>query len=59
MNLFCLGISHHTANVETRERYAGAGPETPLRHESGCTEVLVLETCNRVEIYGSAAAVGR
>src|SRR5687767_8821845 len=54
MNLFCLGISHHTANVETRERYAGTGPETPLRQESGCKEVLVLETCNRVEIYGSA-----
>lgn len=54
MNLFCLGISHHTANVETRERYAGAGPEIPLRQQTGCTEVLVLETCNRVEIYGSA-----
>lgn len=54
MNLFCLGISHHTANVETRERYAGAGPETPLRQNSGCSEVLVLETCNRVEIYGAA-----
>jgi glutamyl-tRNA reductase len=54
MNVFCLGISHHTANVETRERYAGTGPETPLRQKSGCTEVLVLETCNRVEIYGSA-----
>lgn len=54
MNLFCFGISHHTANVETRERYAGTGPETPLRRETGCTEVLVLETCNRVEIYGSA-----
>jgi len=54
MNLFCVGISHHTANVETRERYAGAGPDTPLRQETGCTEVLVLETCNRVEIYGSA-----
>jgi glutamyl-tRNA reductase len=54
MNLFCVGISHHTANVETRERYAGAGPENALREESGCKEVLMLETCNRVEIYGSA-----
>ena len=53
MNLFCVGISHHTANVETRERYAGAGPEKALR-ESGCREMLLLETCNRVEIYGSA-----
>ena len=54
MNLFCVGISHHTANVETRERYAGAGPEKALREESACREVLMLETCNRVEIYGSA-----
>ena len=23
MNLFCVGLSHHTANVETRERFAG------------------------------------
>jgi glutamyl-tRNA reductase len=54
MNLFCVGISHHTANVETRERYAGAGPEKALREQGGCTEFLILETCNRVEIYGSA-----
>lgn len=54
MNLFCVGISHHTANVETRERYAGASREKALREESGCREVLMLETCNRVEIYGSA-----
>jgi glutamyl-tRNA reductase len=54
MNLFCVGISHHTANVETRERYAGACSEQTLRAESGCREALLLETCNRVEIYGSA-----
>jgi glutamyl-tRNA reductase len=54
MNLFCVGISHHTANVETRERFAGAGPEKALREGNGCREVLILETCNRVEIYGSA-----
>ena len=23
MNLFCVGLSHHTANVETRERFTG------------------------------------
>lgn len=47
MNLFCVGISHHTADVGTRERYArGAGAALP-----GCTETLVLNTCNRVELY--------
>ena len=51
MNLFCVGLSHHTANVETRERFAGgAGAECTLR-SAGCAEALVLATCNRVEVY--------
>jgi glutamyl-tRNA reductase len=54
MNLFCLGISHHTANVETRERYAGACSEDALRSAAGCKEALLLATCNRVEVYGAA-----
>jgi glutamyl-tRNA reductase len=54
MNLFCVGISHHTANVETRERYAGACSEEALRSATGCREALLLATCNRVEIYASA-----
>jgi len=54
MNLFCVGLSHHTANVETRERFAsGAGAESTLR-AAGCTEALVLATCNRVEVYGAS-----
>jgi glutamyl-tRNA reductase len=54
MNLFCVGLSHHTANVETRERFAGsAGAESTLR-AAGCSEALVLATCNRVEVYGAS-----
>jgi glutamyl-tRNA reductase len=54
MNLFCVGLSHHTANVETRERYArGHDVERGLR-ESGCAEALLLSTCNRVEVYAVA-----
>jgi glutamyl-tRNA reductase len=54
MNLFCVGLSHHTANVETRERFAGsAGAESTLR-TAGCAEALVLATCNRVEVYGAS-----
>jgi glutamyl-tRNA reductase len=54
MNLFCVGLSHHTANVETRERFAGsAGTESTLRG-AGCAEALVLATCNRVEVYGAS-----
>ena len=55
MNLFCVGLSHHTANVETRERFVGhAAIDRILREEAGCTEALLLTTCNRVEVYGVA-----
>src|SRR6266403_907772 len=54
MNLFCVGISHHTANVETRERFAGACSEEALRAATRCREALLLATCNRVEVYASA-----
>ena len=56
MNLFCVGISHHTASVDVRERYVrNPDVECTLR-ESGCAEALVLSTCNRVEVYGVAEA---
>ena len=56
MNIFCVGISHHTAKVETRERYAGPRAEDAFRAENGCAEALMLTTCNRVEVYGSSVA---
>ncbi len=55
MNLFCVGISHHTANVETRERFVGhAALDRILREQFGCSEALLLTTCNRVEVYAAA-----
>jgi len=55
MKLFCVGLSHHTANVETRERYARSIRIDPgLREKTGCVEALLLSTCNRVEVYGVA-----
>jgi glutamyl-tRNA reductase len=54
MNLFCVGISHHTANVETRERYARSRNVEAALREKGCAEALLLSTCNRVEVYGVA-----
>jgi glutamyl-tRNA reductase len=54
MKVFCVGLSHHTANVETRERF-GRSVETERRlREQGCAEALVLDTCNRVEVYAAA-----
>jgi glutamyl-tRNA reductase len=54
MKLFCVGLSHHTARVETLEQFAG-NPETcHLLRQAGCREALLLSTCNRVEVYGTA-----
>src|SRR5436189_4271278 len=54
MNLFCVGLSHHTANVETREGFAGHAESDCLLRGIGCAEALVLTTCNRVEVYGAS-----
>ena len=54
MNLFCVGLSHHTANVETRERFAGGAGAQSILRQAGCAEALVLATCNRVEVYGAS-----
>jgi glutamyl-tRNA reductase len=56
MNIFCVGISHHTASVETRERYAApSSPSAALQQPIGCAEALFLSTCNRVELYAASA----
>jgi glutamyl-tRNA reductase len=55
MNLFCVGISHHTANVEVLERYASN--DKTARDANAlveCSELLLLNTCNRVEVYAAS-----
>ena len=54
MNLFCVGLSHHTADVETLERFGGNAEVTGLLRNCGCAEALLLATCNRVEVYGAS-----
>jgi glutamyl-tRNA reductase len=55
MNIFCVGLSHHTAPVETRELFAGeAAVDRMLCENAGCAEALLLATCNRVELYAVA-----
>ena len=51
MNLFCVGLSHHTANVATREQFAGNAAAESIVRQAGCAEALLLTTCNRVEVY--------
>ncbi|HJT82577.1 MAG TPA: glutamyl-tRNA reductase [Chthoniobacterales bacterium] len=54
MKVFCVGLSHHTAKVETRERFGRTLETERLLRENGCAEALVLDTCNRVEVYAVA-----
>lgn len=61
MNLLVVGISHRSAAVETLERLAvDAEAATRLAQRllsSGeVREAVVLSTCNRVEVYASAAS---
>jgi len=51
MNLFCLGLSHHTADVATREQFTGSATAESILGQTGCAEALLLATCNRVEVY--------
>lgn len=55
--LFLLATTHHCASIEVRERIATAGDKQHLLQErlrqlEGLTEFTILNTCNRVEIYG-------
>jgi glutamyl-tRNA reductase len=54
MNLFCVGLSHHNADVEAREYFAGRVESDRALRSCGCKEALVLSTCNRVEVYAAA-----
>ena len=52
MTVFCIGLSHHTANVAIREQFAGSATAESIVRKTGCPEALLLTTCNRVEVYG-------
>jgi glutamyl-tRNA reductase len=54
VKLFCIGLSHHTADVQTREQFVASTATEKTLRACGCAEALVLTTCNRVEVYGSA-----
>jgi glutamyl-tRNA reductase len=58
MDVFCLGLSHQTADVATRERFAFAEHEIAncsleLGHRPELGEALIISTCNRVELYAA------
>jgi glutamyl-tRNA reductase len=58
-NLFALGVSHKSAPVELRERLAIPDDDHAkvlghLHDQAGLREVMVVSTCNRVEVYAVA-----
>jgi glutamyl-tRNA reductase len=58
MKLFAAGVSHKTAPVEVREQLAVAPSHLVdaaevLKSFGHLDEVVLLSTCNRVEIYGT------
>ena len=58
MNVFVAGVSHKTAPVKLRERFAVsesqlAGRARELRRHGKLEEVVLLSTCNRVEVYAA------
>ena len=64
MEILCLGLSHHTAPVEIRERFAIAEARAgelarELASYPGLSEGVVVSTCNRVEFYAVAHEPGR
>jgi len=57
MKIFVAGLSYKTTPVEVRERLAVQRSRLPcagcrLKLRGGLDEVVLLSTCNRVEIYG-------
>jgi len=54
--LFLVGLSHQTAPIAVRERFALSGDAlkealVALRRSSGVEEAMVVSTCNRVDVY--------
>lgn len=62
MKLFVAGLSYKTAPVEVREKLAVRPSLLPchgcrIKLGAGLEEVVLLSTCNRVEVYGTATKV--
>ena len=56
MPIAVIGLSHHSSPVDLRERFAISESHLPeametLRQQTGIDEIVILSTCNRVEIY--------
>src|SRR5580692_10108314 len=60
MGILVIGLSHHSAPITVRERFAFTEARIPatlqlLRDSGLVTEAVILSTCNRVELYAVTA----
>jgi len=58
MRLLLLGVNHHSAPVEVRERLAVGGDALPgvlgsLVQQPVANEAVLISTCNRAEVYAA------
>ena len=56
MGLLLVGLSHHTAPLEVRERVVYEGEEAinalrRIKEETSVPQAMLLSTCNRTELY--------
>jgi glutamyl-tRNA reductase len=59
MHLLCIGVSHHTASVDIREKFAVPDSHAGvaafhLAQQPGIDQAVIVSTCNRVEYYVAA-----
>ena len=62
MRLLVLGVSHHTAPIDLRERLAFATGDlgeavSTLARDPALGEVVLLSTCNRTELYATCQSL--
>ncbi|MBI4699024.1 MAG: glutamyl-tRNA reductase [Nitrospirae bacterium] len=62
MNIIVVGLNHDTAGIEIREKVAFDGPKLEqatdaLKNHPGVHEIIILSTCNRVEIYSNVGDI--
>ena len=60
MNVFVLSCNHHNAGLEVREKLAFSSEQklseayASWQRQHPDSELVLLSTCNRVEIYAAA-----
>jgi glutamyl-tRNA reductase len=64
MKFFVVGLNHKTASIELRERLAVKSSDLvsraqQVKRRENLQEIVLLSTCNRVEVYATACEASR